>query len=676
MKRSAKIFYALTVTAFLFSAMPACAIDSSMDEQNIAQAAQAMKVSGKVQLNFKELEMPKFIRFMSELLNENIVIDPSVKGHVSVVSPRAVSLSEARQIMLSVLEMNKLSIQDMGGYSKVTPIGAGPSTSTKVIKGDLSIQPGEAVAVQVLPLKYVKAGYITAPVKSALSDMKVTPLGEGNSVVLVGKAVQLNRAASIIRALDTKESLRSVQIITLNHADPGTLQTALTTMAKDPSSKMTGLVAVGDPRTAKLVIIGNNKALEEAKKIVKSLDVVTQVNNFHIYKLQNADAKVTAEQLNKILATAAKLTPGGKDQNHAASVVPDLATNSLLFTCTQQQYESMKNIIKEMDTQPRQVMLRGLIAEVNLNKLNSAGIDWAAWGGGIAGDVVAAGSMQLGNAGVPAEIMQLYGNMVKEEKLEYDKNGNAHTLTNTDGKALMYAYIKLLNKYDAINVLSVPHLMCTDNLESHLQVGQVIPQLKGTLTDTTNPSAQSNSYEYKDVGLILTVTPHIRNGNLVSLEIEQRTEDLLTTTGSTTPVTSKREIKTNVQVANGETIVIGGLIKEAEKVLKNRVPVLSYIPLIGNMFKSTEKQREKIDLMIFLTPYIVDTPADANRVTNDIVNKENTLSIQEKKQLFKNHTEYDKATRQESFNGKNLNTTSDDIKEEAIALPKAVKEAE
>ena len=176
MKRSAKIFYALTVTAFLFSAMPACAIDSSMDEQNIAQAAQAMKASGKVQLNFKELEMPKFIRFMSELLNENIVIDPSVKGHVSVVSPRAVSLSEARQIMLSVLEMNKLSIQDMGGYSKVTPIGAGPSTSTKVIKGDLSIQPGEAVAVQVLPLKYVKAGYITAPVKSALSDMKVTPL--------------------------------------------------------------------------------------------------------------------------------------------------------------------------------------------------------------------------------------------------------------------------------------------------------------------------------------------------------------------------------------------------------------------------------------------------------------------------------------------------------------------
>lgn len=662
MKKIFKLFFVGGITLVLALGSPAFAEEfEEMDEQNIALAAREMRDMGSVQLNFKDLEMTKFIRFMAELLNENIVIDPTIEGTVSVVSPRAVSLGEARQIMLSVLQMNKLSIQDMGGYSKVQPSKSGRSTSTKVIKGTASIEPGEAIAVQVVPLNYIKAGNITAPVKSALSGMRVTPLRGGNSVVLVGTAVQLNRAAAIIRALDTKDCQRKVKIVVLKHADPLTLQRTLSSMSKDTSGKLVGLKAIGDERTSKLILVGTEHSLEEALKVVDSLDIESSVDNFHIYKLQNADAKVTAQQLSKILATAARLTPGKKGFK-SATVVPDLATNSLLFTCSQQQFDSVKKIIEEMDIQPRQVMIRGLIAEVNLNKLNSAGIDWAAWGGGMTGDLIAGGNAQLGNIGIPMEMMGLYQKMVTKQEYKKDDRGNGQTITNTDGKALLYAYVKLLNKYDAINVLSMPHLMCTDNLKSHLQVGQVIPQLKGTLTDSTNPSAQANSYDYKDVGLILTVTPHIRNGNVVSLEIEQRVEDLLTTTGSTTPVTSKREIKTNIQVANGKTIVIGGLIKEAEKVLKNRVPVLSYIPLLGNLFKSTEKQKEKIDLMIFLTPYIVDSPTGADAITEGIINKdEHSLSYTEKKQLFKNNDEYKKATEAENFKGEKLHITEEDI---------------
>ena len=218
--------------------------------------------------------------------------------------------------------------------------------------------------------------------------------------------------------------------------------------------------------------------------------------------------------------------------------------------------------------------------------------------------------------------------------------------------------MKMLNKYDAINVLSMPRLMCTDNLQSHLQVGQVIPQMKGSLTDTTNPGAVQNSYEYKDVGLILTVTPHVRSGNLVALEIEQRIEELMTTQGSTTPITSKREIKTNVLVGNGETIVLGGLIKEAEKALRNRVPLLSYIPLIGNLFKSNEKQREKIDLMIFLTPYILETPQQASEITNQIVNDSQKMSDAESTLLNRNHNDYQKSLKKEAITKEVMDTHS------------------
>ena len=655
MGRKKLLFFVIAI--LIVAVGSGCSYAADQEEENLVQAAHQMRGSGRIQLNFKDLEMAKFIRFMSELLGENILVDPAVGGKVSVVSPKPISIKESRQVMLSVLEMNNLAIQDMGGYSKVLPLSAGPSTNNMVIKGDMSIQPGEAVTVQVVPLSYVKASYIVDPLKSALPALQVTPLGEGRSIVLVGKANVLSRATSIVRALDAPDSIRSIKIYSLAYANVKTLEASFNAMAKDSSSKLSGLLAVADERTRRIVLIGNGQSLREAQRLLKGLDVPSRTENFHVYRLKNADAKTVAEQLSQILSVAAKLSPDPKGVM-PSTVVPDLPTNSLVFTSSQEQFNSLKEILTQLDTQPKQVLLRGLIAEVNLNKLNSAGIDWAAWGGSVMGDVIAAGSAQIGSTSIPSQFVDLYNKMITKEKLEYDKNGNAHTITNTEGKGLVYAYVKMLNKYDAINLLSMPRLMCTDNLQSHLQVGQVIPQMKGSLTDTTNPRAVQNSYEYKDVGLILTVTPHVRSGNLVALEIEQRIEELMTTQGSTTPITSKREIKTNVLVGNGETIVLGGLIKEAEKALRNRVPLLSYIPLIGNLFKSNEKQREKIDLMIFLTPYILETPQQASEITNQIVNDSQKMSDAESTLLNRNHNDYQKSLKKEAITKEVMDTHS------------------
>lgn len=664
-----KLLSFIFILLFIFSSsalcVPAKAQDAPDEEQNLVAAARQMRQSNNVQLNFNNLEIGKFLRFMSELLNENIVVDPAVGGKVSVVSPKAISLKEAREVMLSVLEMNNLSIQNMGGYSKVVPAASGPTVNNTVIKGDRSITPGEALTVQMVPLRHVKARYITEPLKSAVPDVNVTPLENGNAVLLTGKASALNRSVSVIRALDAKDSVRNIKAFTLTHANPKTVESQLNVMSKDTSSRLSGILAVGDERTRRIVIIGNDQALLESERILKILDVPSRAESFHVYRLKNADAKVVAEQMNSILATAAKLSPDPKGAI-PSSVVPDLPTNSLVFTASHEQFGSLKEILVQLDIQPKQVLLRGLIAEVNLNKLNSAGIDWAAWGGGIAGDAVIAGNVQMGSSSIPGQVLDLYDKLITTEEI-YNKDGNIYQTTNTSGKALIYTYVKMLNKYDAINVLSMPRLMCTDNLPSHLQVGQVIPQMKGTLTDTTNPRAVQNTYEYKDVGLILTVTPHVRSGNLVSLEIEQRVEDLLTTMGSPTPVTSKREVKTNVLVANGDTIIIGGLIREAEKVLKHRVPFFSYIPLIGNLFKSSEKQREKVDLMIFLTPYILEDPKAAANMTTSIISDGQQLSPAEIGTLMKNHEGYQKSISNEGVTKEMLdpyNIISQDKQEE------------
>ena len=652
--RVRKGFIYILLTAAAISLAPchaARAAEPDREELNLMQAANEMRASGRVQLNFKDVEIVKFLRFMSELLGENILVDPGITGTVSVVSPKAVTLNEAREVMLSVLEMNTLILEQMDGYSKVTPASGGAVTTGSVVKSDRSVAPGEAVIVQVVPLNYVKAGYVVSPLKTAIKEIQVSPVGNGSSVLLVGKASLLNRAVSVIRALDAPDSIRAIKVVPLSYANAKLLEAQMNAMGKDASSKMAGLMAVADERTGRIVLIGSAQGLREAERVIKELDLPSRTENFHVYKLHNADAKTVAEQLSQILATAAKLSPD-KEGGVPSTVVPDLPTNSLIFTASQEQYNSLKSILEQLDTQPKQVMLRGLIAEVSLNKLNSAGIDWAAWGGDILGDAVVAGNVQLGNTAVPTDVMQLYQSLItKEENVplyddQHNYMGNS-TTTNTQGAGLMYAYIRLLNRFDAINVLSMPRLLCTDNLESSLQVGQVIPQLTGSLTNQANTDSVTNSYEYKDVGLILTVTPHIRSGNLVALEIEQRIEELQTTTNNATPITSKREVKTSVLVANGQTVIIGGLIKEAEKELKNRVPFFSYIPLIGNLFKSTEKQREKVDLMIFLTPYIIETPEHASQVTDRIIRDGQELSEAERILIQRNNSDYRKATRKE-----------------------------
>ena len=602
--------------------MPAEAQDNA-DEQELVQAARMMRASGRVQFNFSDIDIVKFIRFMSELLQENIIIPPSVKGEISVLSPQPVRLDQARQIMLSVLEMNGLSIQDMGEYSKIVSLKGGGSAENSVRKGREGPGLGEQAVAQVVPLNYVTAAFVSDAVKQVSDkNIEILPLGTGSEVLLSGKASDVNRAVSLVRTLDVPDSIRTSESVSLKYSSPRVVESHLNTLAKDKTGLLNGLVAIADDASNKIILVGEVKTLAAAKKIIGDIDIPARSGDFHVYKLENADAETVAKQLSQILDVSSKLQ-GGKKSGEGATpttVVADIPTNSLIFAVPQHQYQSIVDIIKKIDIQPKQVMLRGLIAEVNLTKLKDAGIDWATWGGSVTGDAYLATQAQLGNTSVPSDFIDYFRDLTtKEEKLRNDEGDVIGTATTYDSKALIYSYIRLTRQLDAINVLSMPRLLCTDNTPSELQVGQVIPQLSSKTSDITNPNSVQNSYNYKNTGLILNVTPHIRSGNLVSLEIEQSTEDVLTAMTSETPVTAKRLIKTTVQVGNGQTVILGGLIRQAEKAIRQRVPGLSYIPLVGNLFKSSTKQKEKIELMVFLTPYIMETPEEASEFTKQIV---------------------------------------------------------
>ena len=251
-----------------------------------------MRAAGEFQLNVRDLDMIQFIRFMSELLGENIVVSPGVGGTVSIVSPEPLSIKESRLVMISALEMNGLSLQSMGKYSKVAPRNAGPSTNNEVIKGLGSGAPGEQLVVRIAPLEHVMAGFVIEPVRMGVPEVSIIPVSGETTAVLTGRAVDVNRALGIIKALDVPDSVRSVKTIQLNHTSPKLLEGHLNILAQQMTSKLAALFAIGDERSGKIMLVGSAESLAEAGKVIAELDIPTTSTNLHIYKLQNADATV------------------------------------------------------------------------------------------------------------------------------------------------------------------------------------------------------------------------------------------------------------------------------------------------------------------------------------------------------------------------------------------------
>ncbi|MBQ6435114.1 MAG: type II secretion system protein GspD, partial [Synergistaceae bacterium] len=538
------------------------------------------------------------------ILDENIIVPPNVNSKITIISPHPVTIREARQIMLSTLQMYNFSLQNMGSYSIVRQGGVSPSPN--VYRGKSGPGYGEETVTYIIPLDYVTVESVMPAIQQSFgSSLVALPVGNGRDILLQGRATDVNKGVELLRKMDSPQSARLSKTYELKYGDATTVAAQLNAIAQS-NGPLQGLNAIPDPPSKKVIVVGNRSAIDHATKVIKELDVDSKIGDFHIYKLKYIDATAASEQVAKVLAATATML-GQEAAKFPATVVPDVSTNSLIFAATQRQFDSLVPILDAIDIQPKQILLRGFIAEINVTNLENNGVDWSIVGGQMWDNLLLGGNMSLGENAIPSQFMTWFNDLSKREEL-LDRNGSTYSVTNYQPMALMYATVDLLKRYNAVNILSVPRLMCTDNRESSFQVGQVIPVMKGSTSELSNPSAVQSNYDYKDTGLTLTVTPHIRGDNLVAMDIKQTTEDVMTAPGVTTPITSKREVNTSVVVGNGETIILGGIIKETERSMKRKTPGLSYIPLIGGLFQKVSKEKEKVDFVIFLTPQIIENP--------------------------------------------------------------------
>jgi len=596
--------------------------------QPVAGAEKKTSLAGKlVSIDFNNVDLNVLIKFISELTGKNFVIDQRVKGKATIISPSKISVKEAYKVFESVLEVHGFTTIQAGKIIKIVP---SPDARSKNIETRLREESGLAtdnVVTQLIPLKYATASEIKklfAPLVSKSSIILDYP--PTNTLIVTDVYSNIQRLTKILEAIDILKSGLELSIVSLGYADARDLVKTLDSIFNVTASKIkkgavqTNVIKlVADDRTNMLIILANKGNTVKIKELIRLLDTETPKGkeSIHVYYLENAIAEDLAAVLEAIPSkkTDSKTAKKAPIVSSKARIMADKATNSLIITAEKDDYLTLEAVIRKLDIPRSMVHIECLIIEVDVEKDFQLGTEWivgekfnfsgdtyGATGGFSGGDPGYSGLRGLsgGLTGVaqypPGYSMGIFGESISVGGVTFPSLG-----------AIVQAY----KRDKDIHILSTPQILTTDNEEATINVGKNVPYQTRSAAESSVETY--SSYEYKDVGIILKITPHISQDRYVRLSINQEITQLdeLATTSSDRPTTFKRTIDTTVIVKDKETVVIGGLIDDRMTKTSYGVPCLGDIPLIGWAFKTDADALEKTNLFIFLTPRVVANPAEA-----------------------------------------------------------------
>ena len=577
-----------------------------------------------VTIDFDNVDIEIFIKFISELTGKNFIIDKGVKGKVTIISPTAVSVEEAYKVFESVLEVYGYTTVPAGSIIKIIPAGHARSKSIETRLREEAVMSEDKVITQIIPLDYANPDELKklfAPLISKNSVIVSYPFAK---ILIVTDVVSnIKRLLRIIKEIDVGGIGGKISVIALEHAIASTLAKTLPTIFQRPSARtrkdpfnspVTKIAA--DERTNSLIIFASKDNMIKIKKLIKELDKKIQrgSGNIHVYYLENANAEDLAQVLSTLPSNDMAGDKKGKIPviSKGVRIIADNATNSLVITADKADYLILEDVIKKLDIPRRMVYIEALIMEVNVNKDFKLGVEWS----GLE-DVTYSGkdgaffggSGGLGNYGNTQGLS--IGSMPTGFSLGIV--GEAITI----GKVVfpnLAAILQVYQKDSDVHVLSTPQILTTDNEEAEIIVGKNMPYT--TRKETSDAKLDYTTYEYKDVGVSLKITPQISRDRFVRLKIFQEVSRLIEGIGDNkhTPTTFKRSAQTTVIIKDANTIVIGGLIGDDMSNIDYKVPCLGSIPLLGWFFKSNSKKRDRTNLFIFLTPHIIENSVEAKEV--------------------------------------------------------------
>jgi len=562
--------------------------------------------SDRVTLNFNATDINAVIAAVSEMTGRNFIVDPRVKGKVTVISQRALKASEIYQVFLSVLKIHGFAAIPGKNTTQIVPeVNAKQSA---VSTGEKFIPLSDEFITQVIEIKNVDAAQLV-PILRPLVPQRghLAAYPSSNVLVISDAASNIRRLKKIIASID-QASGDEIEVVALENASASEVVRIIQQLsAADAKNKKNNVIA--DDRTNSILLGGNKATRLRTKALIAHLDTRVDVGGAtQVVYLRNAVAKDLVPVLTGVSksVTAAKGKKGAATQTTNISIQADENTNSLVITAPPDIFRSLRAVIHQLDVRRAQVIVEGVIAEVSTNSAEEFGIQWA----GGSSDSSAVG---LVNFGIGTSISSLLGSLASSPDTPPSLgNGLNIAAGKTTGKNPVAALISALNSDGKSNILSTPSLLTLDNEEAEIVVGQNVPFLTGSYSGTGGGSTPDNPFQTvqrEDVGLTLKITPQINEGDAIKLKVEQEVSTVSPSTQGVDLITNKRSIKTNVVVNDGQMIVLGGLIQEELREAEQSVPGLGAIPLLGWFFRYNKTELVKTNLMVFLQPTILKDAA-------------------------------------------------------------------
>lgn len=574
------------------------------------------------QVNLKDADISAFIGQIADITGKSFVIDPRVKGKVTVISTDSMNQEAVYELFLSVLQVHGYAAVPAGDVIMIVQQNAvkqqGRDLDARVKKDSgelltkvLTIKNTPALdLVPILRPLVAKYGHL-AGVKSA------------NALIISDHAVNIARIEQIIDRLD-KSGSEELEVIQLKEAWVGNVVTMLQNLDPDKVAQGKGaggagagsIRVVADERSNRLIVKGEKTARERIRRLIEELDKPSYFSgSAKVIRLQYADAKKLAELLKNLMSEAD--SSGGKDANKVkgkASIYADEELNALVVRAEPSLLKEIDEVIAELDVRRAQVLIESAIVEVSGSVTDALGIQWGV--GDLDNPV---GGTNFSSAG--SSLAQIAGAAATGDPSGLGNGLTLGAVQEKNGETKFGAILQAIESDARANLLSTPSIMTLDNQEAEIIVGQNVPFITGSTSSSSNANPFT-TISREDVGVSLKVKPHIHEGSAIRLEVEASTESVATTSvqGQADLITNKRSIKTMILASNQETIVLGGLISDDVTEAEDKVPLLGDIPILGWFFKSKRTEHIKRNLMIFLRPTIVLDKPKANAVTLDKFN--------------------------------------------------------
>ncbi|MBT9459058.1 MAG: type II secretion system secretin GspD [Burkholderiaceae bacterium] len=634
----------------------------------------ALKSNTPMTLNFVNTDIEAVTRAMGVMLDRQFIVDPRVKGTITLYSEQPLTVREAYLNYLAALRGLGFTVVDNAGLLKVVPEADAKLQAGSVVVGGSSAQRGDQIITQIFKLNYENANNLVAVLRPLISPNNTINANPGNnSLVITDYAENLQRLARIVAAMDNPGAT-DMEVVPLKHAIASDLAALVLKLsdggaaAAVPGTIGTSVSVLADARSNSLILRAPNPArLAATRAIIEKLDRPMgddASGNIRVVYLKNADAVKLATVLRAaysaggsgaaggsssaglgstggvlpgVLTGAANSAAGGAGASVATTPVSasqgpstggfvqaDPSTNSLIITAPEPMYRQLRAVIDQLDARRAQVYVESMIVKVNADKAATFGVQWQnLFGNKGDSSIVGAGTnFSSGNANILNQTVAVaQGRAGVATALASAAPGglNIGILKKVGDFYTLGAVANFLESQTGANILSTPNLVALDNEEAKIVIGQNVPFITGSFTNTGGTTGATNPFqtiERKDVGLTLRIKSQIGEGGTVRMTVYQENSSVVPgATNSAGPTTDKSSIETTVVVDDGAILVLGGLLKDEYTDGEDRVPGLSSIPLVGNLFRSENRKRVKSNLMVFLRPVVMRTQQSADELT-------------------------------------------------------------